>query len=396
MGNDLVSVIIPTYNREKTILASIDSVLNQTYTNLECIVVDDCSTDNTQDLVRAITDRRLKYIRCDFNVGSSKARNVGINIAAGNYITFNDSDSYWNKDKLEKQINYFGECPECGMVYCRFWYRTPETDRILPSMKYKKTELEGHIYERLLRGNVVDTSAMMIKKEVIIKVGSFAEDIKSIEDYELALRIAYQYKVGFVDEALFENVYSPNGVNSDNENKMNAFIYLIRQNWNKMKGMDKYKLINSFLKLVAGINDYRVQNDMIERLYREINLSSEEREIIQTVFHNLVVELFKKNSLKKLISTIKEIDKYRNMNVLLYGYGEIGQALASLFKEAGIQIKGFIDQDSIWDKKHNILHLKKLPRNIDLIINTLPEWQMQNEEIEKNTSAKVVSIIELF
>lgn len=396
MGNDLISVIIPTYNRERTILDSINSVLNQTYPNLECIVVDDCSTDHTQNLVKTITDKRLKYIKCDFNAGPSKARNTGIMMSAGNYITFNDSDSYWKKEKLEKQINYLWEHPECGMVYCRFMYRTPKADKILPTTRYGKAELEGYLYKILLKGNLIDTSAMLVKKEVFDKVGVFSEDIKSTEDYELALRIAYEYKIGFVDEVLFENVYSPNGVNSDKKNKMDAFIYLLRQNWNKTEGMDKYGLLNPFLKLVAGLHNYREQNEIMEKLYTEGNLSHKEEGVTQIILNHLMTELFKKEALKKLISIKNEINQYRNRNILLYGYGEIGQVLLSLFEEAGIQIKGFIDQDRIWDKKYKVFLLKKLPENIDLIINTLPECQMQNKEIEKNTSAKVISIMELF
>lgn len=396
MSRDLVSVIIPTYNREKTIYDSIGSVLNQTYTNLECIVIDDCSIDNTQEIVMTITDRRLKYIKCDHNVGPSKARNVGIDVSAGDYITFNDSDSYWNQEKLEKQMNYFWKNPECGMVYCRFMYRTPKSDRILPASIYERTELEGYIYEKLLWGNLVDTSAMLIKKEVINKIGKFSEQIKSLEDYELALRIAYEYNIGFVDEVLYENVYSSNSVNLDKNNKIDALIYLLRQNWNKTKSVNKYAMFISFLKLVASLHNYEEQNQIMEKLYMEMNLSHQDKEIVRLMLNILSTELFKKEFLKKDLFTSKVLDKWKNTNILLYGYGEIGKILLSQFEGAGIQIKGFIDQNIICDKKYKVFLLKEVPENIDLIINTLPECQMQNKEIEKHTSAKVISIMEIF
>lgn len=281
------------------------------------------------------------------------------------------------------------------MVYCRFTYRTPKAERILPAVQYEKANLEGYIYEKLLKGNMVDTSAMLIRKEVINKVGGFSEYIKSVEDYELALRIAYEYKIGFVDEVLFENVYSSNSVNLDKKNKMDAFIYLIQQNWNKTKSMNKYELLSNFLKLTASLHDYKESNEIMKKLYMKANFSHEESGITCIMLNNLVVELFKKESLKKLISMKNKLDKYKNKYILLYGYGEIGQALLSFFEEAGIQVKGFIDQNIIWDKKYRVFLLKELPKNIDLIINTLPECQMQNKEIEKYTSARVISIMEI-
>lgn len=100
----LVSVIMPAYNSERTILDSISTVLSQSYENWELIVIDDCSTDTTLDIVNGINDKRVKVIVNKVNLGVAKSRNAGISIASGQYIAFLDSDDLWHINKLEKQV----------------------------------------------------------------------------------------------------------------------------------------------------------------------------------------------------------------------------------------------------------------------------------------------------
>ena len=102
--NVLISVVLPTYNRARCLSRSINSVLNQTFSNLELIIVDDGSTDNTRELVESFSDPRIRYIYQE-NAGACAARNHGINEALGTYIAFQDSDDEWRKDKLEIQLN---------------------------------------------------------------------------------------------------------------------------------------------------------------------------------------------------------------------------------------------------------------------------------------------------
>ena len=111
---DLVSVIIPTYNRAHLIKRSAESVLNQTYTNLELIIVDDGSTDDTEEVVKTLNDNRVTYIKQP-NQGACAARNNGIDHAKGEFIAFQDSDDVWHEDKLEKQIKCL---KETGADFC--------------------------------------------------------------------------------------------------------------------------------------------------------------------------------------------------------------------------------------------------------------------------------------
>ena len=100
---DKISVIIPTYNRGYSIIESLNSVLSQTYNNLEIIIIDDYSIDNTESLITKMEDNRIKYIKLKENKGASFARNVGIKMASGKYITFQDSDDIYHLNKIEIQ-----------------------------------------------------------------------------------------------------------------------------------------------------------------------------------------------------------------------------------------------------------------------------------------------------
>ena len=106
-----VSVIIPTYNRAHLVGRAIRSVLNQTYQDFEIIVVDDGSTDNTEEVVKSFNDPRIRYIRHEKNRGGSAACNTGIRAARGEYIAFQDSDDEWLPEKLEKQMQVFENTP---------------------------------------------------------------------------------------------------------------------------------------------------------------------------------------------------------------------------------------------------------------------------------------------
>ena len=118
---DLVSVIMPTYNSSATLQRSVDSILNQTYTNIERLITDDCSKDNTADLIRSIaeSDSRVHPTLLTSNFGPGYARNEAIKRAKGRYIAFCDSDDRWFPDKLEKQIAFMNE-KQCALSYTSY------------------------------------------------------------------------------------------------------------------------------------------------------------------------------------------------------------------------------------------------------------------------------------
>jgi glycosyltransferase involved in cell wall biosynthesis len=210
----LVSVVIPTYNRARLLPKAVGSVLSQTYTEFEVIVVDDASTDNTEEAINDIADERIRYIRHEENRGGSAARNTGIKAARGEYIAFQDSDDEWLPGKLEKQMTVFSDTPpEVGVVYTGFW-RVSNGERIyIPGDDVKRKE--GYILKELLRGNFVTTPAIVVRKNCFEKVGLFDELLPRFQDWELTIRLARDFQFRIINEPLVVNTWQKDSLSMD-------------------------------------------------------------------------------------------------------------------------------------------------------------------------------------
>jgi glycosyltransferase involved in cell wall biosynthesis len=192
-----VSVIVPTYNRAWIVKEAIDSVLSQTYTDFELIVVDDGSTDNTPDLLSAYQDRII-VLRQE-NAGVSAARNRGIRASSGRLIAFLDSDDLWLPKKLERQTAFFKENPAAMVCQTKeTWIRNGK--RVNPKKRHQKES--GIFFERSLSLCLVSPSAVMIRRSFFDAVDLFDESLPACEDYDLWLRIGYRYPIHLIDEPL--------------------------------------------------------------------------------------------------------------------------------------------------------------------------------------------------
>lgn len=202
-----ISVIIPTYNRQKLLARAIESVLNQTFKDFELIIVDDGSTDNTKEVVREFQkrDSRIKYIWQENSGAPARPKNTGIKNAKGNYIAFLDDDDEWLSEKLEKQLELFeGLESDLGFVGCNILVINESNKKIW--REYKIPRYSSQIFfEELLEGNfILTSSSIMIKKEVLDKIGLFDENLKFGDDWDLWLRIAKKYKFDFAPEFLIK------------------------------------------------------------------------------------------------------------------------------------------------------------------------------------------------
>lgn len=193
---ELVSVIIPTYNRASLLPKAIESVLKQTYKNIELIVVDDGSKDET---FKIITRYPIKYTRLPKNFGPSFARNRGLLKARGNLIAFLDSDDIFLPKKIEKQLAFLAKNPQFKIVQTEeIWFKG---NRRLNPKKYH-AKAEGFFLDRAVKLCVVSISTVMLKREVFDKVGLFDESFPLCEDYEFWLRVALHYPIGLIKEPL--------------------------------------------------------------------------------------------------------------------------------------------------------------------------------------------------
>ena len=192
-----VSVIIPTYNRYSIVTDAIESVLQQTYTDYELIIIDDGSTDETSNLKEIYRDE-IRYIYRE-NGEASSARNRGIDISKGEYICFLDSDDIWKKKKLELQVEYMESHKDSNLCYTdEIWFRNGK--RVNPRKKHDK--YSGMIYDKCLALCIISPSSVMLRKEIFDDVGLFDESLPVCEDYDLWLRISKDHPVFFIDKKL--------------------------------------------------------------------------------------------------------------------------------------------------------------------------------------------------
>lgn len=209
-SSSLVSVIIPTFEQEDTLLMSIESALKQTYPPLEVIVVDDGSRDNLYPLLRPyVLNGRVLYFRQE-NRGQGSARNTGAGYAGGEWLAFLDSDDIWKPQKLEKQFAYAKKHPTTALIFANadIVKDNEFVGTFFDSFCHWPTLTEP-VYPQLVEDNFIVNSSVLVKRNVFQEMGGF--DIRPlfrrIEDYDLWLRIASRYLVGGVRESLLTYKY---------------------------------------------------------------------------------------------------------------------------------------------------------------------------------------------
>lgn len=218
-----VSVIIPTYNRAHLIMQSIESVLAQTYPQYEIIIIDDGSTDNTQEVLKGLIDgEKVRYIWQE-NKGESAARNHGIRQAQGQYIAFLDSDDLWVSEKLEKQVDCLEKHPDAGLVQSSFLKFDDLTGN---NLGVRNTSwYSGWIYPEILMhwSDLIALDAVLIPRKVLDHVGGFDERFRRGEDIELWWRISRYYPFVAMPEVLTKvRVHSTN-ISSNRSTASDAF-----------------------------------------------------------------------------------------------------------------------------------------------------------------------------
>ncbi|MEA5511022.1 glycosyltransferase family 2 protein [Crocosphaera sp. UHCC 0190] len=206
-NNPLVSVIIPAYNAEEFIVKTLQSVVNQTYQNLEIIVIDDGSQDGTKTQVDLFIkkDERIKYLY-QINAGVAAARNLGIETATGEFIAPIDADDIWYPQNIEKQVKaMISGGNQVGLVYS--WsVDIDENDRLTGA--FRATEIEGSVYPTLVSHNFLgNASCSMIRRSIVQSLGGYNRSLKQqnaqgCEDWDFYLKIAESYQIKVVKEFL--------------------------------------------------------------------------------------------------------------------------------------------------------------------------------------------------
>lgn len=207
---DLVTVVLPTYNRARTLPRAIASVLNQDYRNLELLVVDDASGDDTAAVVAAIADPRIRYIRLPQNGGASHARNAGLAQAKGAFIAFQDSDDEWLAGKLAKQVEAAKAAgdPAVTVFHPKIVVGKDERARYGRHRVCCMPEIEPgerDFIQLIHATNLISPQALLISREAFHRAGFFDEDLVNNEDWAYGIELFYKSTVVFVEDPLVMN-----------------------------------------------------------------------------------------------------------------------------------------------------------------------------------------------
>lgn len=203
----IVTIYTITRNRADLLPRCMKSILDQTYKNIEYIIIDSASTDNTEDVVKSFNDERIRYIKLEENKTFGACINMAFELATGKYVTELDDDDEYHLDKIEKQVELFETLPEdYGMVYCWMTYYDNVTKN---EVRMQKAEFKGSVVEETVeKPTVSGTPSLLVRRDIFKKIGGYksAEEIGIESDWEFAARVCKHYKVDYVPESLI-NVY---------------------------------------------------------------------------------------------------------------------------------------------------------------------------------------------
>lgn len=272
-SNGKISVVIPTHNRVKLLLRAVKSVQEQTYDNIEILVVSDGSTDNTSEVMQKMVakDKRIKFIDCPVSRGANAARNEGIKNAVGNYVAFLDDDDEWTKDKLACQMVIMNTSSKIGLVYT--WIKIIYVDEGVEY--FSKPINKGKLNHRILLENCIgSTSSVMVKKSLLDNVGGFDVNLPARQDYDLWIRCCQKCDVGVVEDFKVNYYNYLNARNEQISSKTQRYIEATDRINVKYK---KY-----FDELDMGKRKIKKENDVINLLKK--TMRNGERELADMIF----------------------------------------------------------------------------------------------------------------
>lgn len=275
-----ISAIIPVYNGEKTIQETIESVLNQTWFDLELIVINDGSQDSTLDIISSISDSRIKVFSYP-NAGLAASRNRGISHASGEYIAFLDADDLWTPNKLESQWKALQENPQAAVAYS--WTDcVDESGQFLRRGSY--ITVNGDAYSNLLLIDFLENgSSALIRRQAIDAVGGFDESLTAAEDWDLWLKLASRYHFVAVASAQILYRVSTDSMSANVWKMEAACLQVIERAFavapDSLQHLKKHSLGNIYkyltFKSLAGFPERKRALAAIKLLWRAVKCDSD-------------------------------------------------------------------------------------------------------------------------
>lgn len=395
-----VSVIIPTYNRGNTIKRAIDSVLRQTYDDFEVIVVDDGSTDDTAQIVNGYEDSRVRYMMTEERHGANHARNIGIQSAMGEYIAFQDSDDVWRENKLERQMQIFGQAPQIDVVWCSYLYLALSGVKQIVPQNNKRERLQTEIKKVLAHGNAIGIPTMIVKRKCFEQIGLFDETLKRFQDWDLCIRLVQKFQFYFMDEILVEAYESEKSITNMNS-AMEGQLSIIR------KHCGFFEKVGSIDAQASHLIELAVEERKLEKLWESAETSLFMRGIYAYIGssisrkknHAFLLEWVQKDHIGMLIEHY--FARFSENSVGLYGMGEIGRLLLSTLSEATRRKVAFvIDKNVNVITEYKVITLEQL-KNMDekliecIVITAIAHEKEIRKKIREITTIPVISLYEI-
>jgi glycosyltransferase involved in cell wall biosynthesis len=281
--NSLVSIVLPTYNGSKFIKQTIDSCLCQTYSNFELIIINDCSTDHTEDLIREYQDSRIKYFKNEQNLKLPKSLNVGFEKANGDLFTWISDDNYFSYDALEKMVA-----------------ELKETDSDLVCGPYFTIDNENNVtgtrevgpLENILLDNIVK-ACFLYKREIHKKLKGYSSDLFLVEDYDFWIRTVFnEFKLTFLSEKLYYYRFH-DGSLTENRRKdiARALFYLLEDHLPKFQKSNFSRLVNSkvffrLAKIASGVDDLNGRKYLLKAVNDDFRI------VLNTEFLKIILKSF--------------------------------------------------------------------------------------------------------
>lgn len=402
MDTYLISVIMPTYNRSYIIKNAIQSVLAQTISNWELIIIDDASTDDTEKIIKRYEDSRIVYVKNKKNMGANYSRNRGCMCAKGQFLAFLDSDNIWRKDKLEKQLKSLVDSgDDIAFTFCRVEVLDEKKEKyFVPDLYFDIHTLKDIIRKK----SVIDTNAVMIKKTIFNEVGTFDNSMPRLQDWEFFFRIivVYQYKAIYIPEILDYNAIQPNSISTDIYKFQKAIIRFLKK-YNEYLKPDE--IVYYFLCMINNAKNKQESSDCINEFIKSLDIGFEEiyRVLAQKFYYQAkckqILLSWKRNmeiSDQRTIF-ISDFDyKWGDMTIALYGLGQFGDLVYTEMKNCGIKITYGIDKRVKIFHDLNVIKIQEIPESVDLIIvSVIDEVDKICDELSQYYSGKILSLEEL-
>lgn len=404
---NMVSIIMPTYNRGYIIGRAIESVCNQSYNDWELIIVDDASSDDTEKVLASYNDSRICYLKNAENKGANESRNIGASYAKGEVLAFLDSDNYWPANRLQKQLEIWKNHKE---EKCFLYGKVQITDQnsvwVVPQNRMELDKLK-----RLeLCYNVIDTNSIMISKVLFQKIKGFDKKLPRLQDWELALKLLYKYKYKayFCDEILSFNEIQENSIGRNRKKYIEAYGVILERYVCKYSDSDKELIssIVSFCEMYKGVKlDLekvlkRVVSKHPDVVIKMCSRITDCEQVIQKSYSmESLLYTWKIKNMKSETGTI--FSKYFNENsnikkIAIYGAGKVGLLFLEEIKRLPVSVSYGIDQVA---KSTNELRIFHPDDELELVDCTIVTIAFGSEEIKECLEQKgiknVVTIGEL-